>query len=127
MSKGKIIIIDDNDTFRALVHDALEEAGFDVTELASGTGAVETILSNKPDLVLLDQILPDMDGGNILLNVRKDENGRNIPVIALTQSEEIGRVAGNLKLGVTKYLVKKDNSVEKIVNLVTETLKHKVS
>ena len=102
----KICIIEDDEFLRELIVAKLKREGFATLELADGMEAVKKINEEKPDLILLDLILPGIDGFEVLTLIKRDKNIVNIPVIILSnlgQKEDIER---GFKLGAVDYLVK---------------------
>jgi DNA-binding response OmpR family regulator len=101
-----ITIVEDEDDIRSLVCAALKKERFRVREYADGKGFLTSLKSEKPDLVLLDVMLPDTDGFAICRGMRADRALSSIPVIILTaRAEEADRVLG-LELGADDYVVK---------------------
>ncbi len=104
MSKGIIVVIEDDPAIRRGVVDALRLTGYIVFEAADGRAGLESALSPGVDLVLLDLLLPDQDGLDLLAAIRRDEPTR--PVIILTaRGTEEDRVRG-LNQGADDYVVK---------------------
>jgi DNA-binding response OmpR family regulator len=101
-----ITIVEDEDDIRALVVAGLKKERFRVREYADGKGFLSSLRSEKPDLVILDLMLPDTDGFAICRSMRADRALASIPVIMLTaRAEEADRVLG-LELGADDYVVK---------------------
>ena len=101
-----ITIVEDEDDIRALVCAGLKKERFRVREYADGKGFLSSLRSEKPDLVVLDVMLPDTDGFAICRGMRADRSLAAIPVIMLTaRAEEADRVLG-LELGADDYVVK---------------------
>jgi DNA-binding response OmpR family regulator len=101
-----ITIVEDEDDIRALVVAGLKKERFRVREYADGKGFLASLRSEKPDLVILDVMLPDTDGFAICRGMRADRALAAIPVIMLTaRAEEADRVLG-LELGADDYVVK---------------------
>lgn len=99
----QILIVEDEPELGAILQDYLRQAGMGVTLLREGTGAVETILETRPDLVVLDLMLPGKDGLSICREVRAVSD---VPIILETAKvEEIDRLLG-LELGADDYLCK---------------------
>jgi len=116
--KGKILIIEDDRFLRELMVRKLKMENFEVVEAEDGAEGLKKIKEEKPDLVLLDLILPEMDGFEVLEQKRKDEEIKNIPVIILSnlgQKEEIDR---GLQLGAKDYLVKAHFSPSEIIEKI---------
>ena len=102
----QIICIDDDPDLSRLVRVMLEPYAFKVTEVNSGASGLQLIHSRPPDLVLLDLMMPDMDGWEVYEQMRKDPDLQKIPVIVITaRSNRMERELGRI-LGVDDYLVK---------------------
>jgi DNA-binding response OmpR family regulator len=101
-----ITIVEDEDDIRALVSAGLKKERFRVREFADGRGFLASLRSEKPDLVILDVMLPDTDGFAICRGMRADRALSSIPVIMLTaRAEEADRILG-LELGADDYVAK---------------------
>jgi DNA-binding response OmpR family regulator len=102
----KIVLIEDDADLFALLKYNLEKEGFSMTGLQTGKGAVEFCRQTRPDLVLLDIMLPDSDGLDICKGIRKDPELAATPVIFLTaRASETDRIVG-LEIGANDYVVK---------------------
>lgn len=102
MSK-KILVVDDEEKIRELVKNYLEKEGFEVIQAADGVEALESITKDKPNLIVLDWLLPGMSGLEICRQVRQKSN---IPIIMLTaRTEEVDKLLG-LELGADDYVTK---------------------
>jgi DNA-binding response OmpR family regulator len=100
---GKVLVVDDDEAIRVLLTRYLEMEGFSVEQVRDGGAALAAIAASKPDLVLLDLMLPSQDGLDILTRLRRDSD---VPVILLTaRGSEADRILG-LKLGADDYVVK---------------------
>ncbi|MEW6625042.1 MAG: response regulator transcription factor [Bacillota bacterium] len=101
--KGKILVVDDEQNILDLVVYNLEAAGFKAITALTGTEAMEKIRDEQPDLIILDVMLPEMDGFEVLAALRRETKS---PVIMLTaKKEEIDKVLG-LEMGADDYLTK---------------------
>jgi len=99
----RILIADDDAAIRDVVRFALQRAGFDTTEAATGRATLARIAETKPDLIVLDILMPDLDGLDVCREVRRQST---LPILFLSsRDEEIDRVLG-LELGADDYLVK---------------------
>lgn len=104
MSLGVLIVVEDDDSIRRGLVDALSYSGYTVHEAADGERGLEVCLAVDADLVLLDIMMPKMDGLEVLRELRKPKP--DVPVIFLTaRGEESDRISG-LKLGADDYIVK---------------------
>ena len=103
---GKILVVDDEQTIRELIVMVLSRAGYAYAEAADAREAEAEILHNKPDLVLLDWMLPGVSGMDFIKELRRDPDTRAIPIIMLTaRGEEEDKVRG-LKYGADDYITK---------------------
>src|SRR5580698_2046849 len=102
----KILLVEDDSDLFALLKYNLEKEGFAVSGLQTGRGAVELCRQVRPDLILLDIMLPDSDGLDICKAIRKDPDLSAVPIIFLTaRASETDRIVG-LELGANDYVVK---------------------
>lgn len=118
--KYKILLVEDEPDLANLFSISLKQAGFDITVLNDGADALSVIKKVKPDLVLLDLIIPKKDGYEVLEEIKCDKaaNGTDIYVFSnLTQKSEIDRA---MKLGAKDYLIKSDYTPAKLVEKVNE-------
>ena len=114
-----ILVVDDEETIREVVRRYLEREGFQVQEAADGYDALAQIKENPPDLIILDLMLPGIDGLSLTQHIRHD---RQIPIIMLTaKSEPADRIRG-LDLGADDY-VTKPFSPQEIVSRVRAVLR----
>ena len=106
MNKGKILVVDDEDAIRELIVFNLEQQNFDVLEALDGIEAIDKVKLEKPDLILLDVMLPKMDGLEVCQKLRYSKEFAHIPIIMLTaRGEEVDRVLG-LEIGADDYVTK---------------------
>ena len=104
--KTKILVVDDEPDALELIEVNLKGAGFDVLSAANGRQALEKARAMLPALVLLDVMLPEVDGLEVCKNLRRDPKTAFIPIIMLTaRAAEIDRVLG-LELGADDYITK---------------------
>lgn len=102
----KILVVDDEENIRALVRFNLEKAGYQIMEASNGKNALEIIAEDRPDLIILDLMLPVIDGLDVCRKLKGSLITSAIPIIMLTaKSDEIDRVIG-LELGADDYLTK---------------------
>jgi two-component system phosphate regulon response regulator PhoB len=106
MSEATILIVEDEKDIRELLAYSLGKEGFTVVEADSGAAAIRLIDMKRPDLVILDLMLPGMDGLSVCKRMQRDASMAEIPVIMLTaKGEEVDRIVG-LELGAADYIVK---------------------
>lgn len=116
--KQLIAIVEDDALLGRALTDKLQLEGFDVKLIIDGADAVSTIKEIKPQLILLDVMLPHVDGFGVLRALKADEDVLSIPVIMLTNlSQETDQSLG-LELGAVEYLVKSDHMLAEIVKTI---------
>ena len=119
----KILFIEDAPDFQKEVGEALKLEEFKILAALDGEAGLELIKKEKPDLILLDLILPKKDGFTVLKEIKEDENLKDIPVIVLTNLEGMGDVEKAMSLGATTYLVKANYELDDVVTKIKKTLK----
>lgn len=106
MSNKKVLIVDDEEHIRELIKFNLKKEGYDIEVAVNGREAIEIIKKIKFDLILLDLMLPEIDGLEVCKEIRKNENTSDIPVMMITaKGEEFDKVLG-LELGADDYITK---------------------
>jgi len=106
MNTQSILLVEDDEDILQLLAFNFESAGFEVQTAADGTGGLAKTRRHKPDLVVLDLMLPGMNGFDVCKEIKRDPETMDIPVIMLTaRSEEVDRIVG-LELGADDYVVK---------------------
>ena len=103
MTRTKILLVDDDPNIRQLVNLYLEKEGFEVSMADRGDAALEQFRQSPPDLILLDLMLPGMDGWQVCREVRKTSN---VPIIMLTAKDEVFDKVLGLELGADDYIAK---------------------
>jgi phosphate regulon transcriptional regulator PhoB len=106
MAASRVLVVEDEPDIRDLLVFHLERDGFQVTKCKSGPEALRLVREARPDLVLLDLMLPDMDGLEVCRRLRQDPPTQSLPIVMLTaRDDEVDRVLG-LELGADDYVVK---------------------
>jgi len=116
----KVLIIEDEQTLVKALEQMLKEKGYEIAVAIDGEEGWEKINSFQPDLVLLDLILPKMDGFSVLGHMREQKLTDKIPVIVMTNLSDVGDKV--MALGASNCLIKSDLSAEEIQNVVEEKL-----
>ncbi len=104
------------------VSEFLAVKGYNVISALDGELGVQIAQEKLPDLILLDIILPKKSGFDVLKDLKGSEKTKSIPVIVLTNLSQIGDVSKMMEMGITTYLVKSDQSLQDIANVVGQTL-----
>ncbi len=114
----KILIIEDDKFLLKLYSDKLSREGFSVSMAISGEEGLGKVRQEKPDLVLLDVILPQKNGFDILGELKLDPETKDIPVVMLTNLGQESDIKTGMDLGAVDYLVKTDFSITKLPEVV---------
>lgn len=118
----KILVVEDNESLCNVLADTFTDEGFTVKTAFDGEEGLGAAKEWQPDVILLDLLLPKMDGEELLKELRQEEGGENILVIALTNSDSSEKVYNLMNLGVTDYLTKSDWELSDLVAKVKERL-----
>ena len=118
----KIAIIEDEPSLVGALSDKFEAEGFSVFVANNGEEGLKSIQENKPDIVLLDIVMPVMDGMTMLKKLRETEIGKNLPVIILTNLNEADKMSESLSDGARDFLVKSNWKIQEVVDKVKERL-----
>ena len=106
MSKAKVLVVDDEEDIRELVGLNLTPEGFDVLACETGESALNMARQKQPDLIVLDLMLPGIDGLQVCKILKADDKTRHIPVIMLTAKSEEADIVTGLELGADDYMTK---------------------
>lgn len=120
---AKILFIEDETALQKTLSAMMEQAGHSIVNAYDGEKGLELAQQSEPDLILLDLILPRMDGFSVLDKLKSEQKTKNIPVIVLTNLESVEDVEKVIELGATTYLVKANYDLDDIVRKIDETLK----
>jgi two-component system OmpR family response regulator len=120
MSAERLLLVDDDDNLRSMLQAALRHNGFDVVSVATGRAALEAVTAQAPDLVVLDLMLPDLDGFDVCRRLRAE--GLTTPVLFLTARDGTEDKVRGLTIGGDDYLVK-PFSLEELVARVQAVLR----
>jgi DNA-binding response OmpR family regulator len=108
---------------RELIVRKLSDDGFVTVEAVDGEEGIKKVKEEKPDLILLDLILPSIDGFEVLSQIKKDENLKSIPVIILSNLGQKEEVEKGLKMGAVDYLIKAHFTPGEIIEKIKNILK----
>lgn len=117
----KILFVEDESSLQKAVGDFLTQEGFEVLSALNGNIGLQRAREEKPDLILLDLILPQKDGFELLGELRNDGSTKDIPVIVLTNLESVTDIDRALELGARTYLVKSNYSLEDLLEKIKTT------
>lgn len=113
----KILVVEDDASLALALVDALGREGFEVHQARNGRLGLSRALEIKPDLILLDLLMPEIDGITMLKTLRADDWGKKVPVIILTNVSEMSTIAEAIKLA-PDYIVKANWRIDQVVERV---------
>lgn len=122
MSK-KIVFIEDEPALQKSLGSFLRQEGYHVSSALDGETGLKLVKTQKPDLVLLDIILPKMDGFEVLKKLKEDEETKDIPILILTNLERMKDVEQALVTGATSYLIKTDYDLKELAQKIKGAIK----
>ncbi|WP_300378357.1 response regulator [Henriciella sp.] len=117
MSQARILVVDDDRMLRTLVVYKLSDKGFTVEEAANGEEALQHVSENTPDLIILDGMMPGMDGSETLRHLKSDPATSSIPVFMLTARRSEEDIERALRLGANDYLAKPFNPDDLVLRI----------
>jgi len=118
----KILLIEDDKSLLSLLTDALKQENFLVLMATDGEEGLRVALEERPDLILLDLILPRLDGLTMLKRLRDTDQGKDVPVIVLSNLSDAEEVSKAMESGAYDFLVKSDWKMEDVVEKVKRRL-----
>jgi DNA-binding response OmpR family regulator len=121
-NKKKILFIEDESALQMTLGNMLAKQGYEVLKAMDGKIGLELAEEKHPDLILLDLILPKMDGFGVLKGLKENEETKEIPVIILTNLENTGDVQRALELGAMTYLTKANYTLAEISKKIEKIL-----
>ncbi|MCH7551795.1 response regulator [Patescibacteria group bacterium] len=117
-----ILFIEDEGTLQKTLGDVLSKEGYKILAALDGEVGARLAKEKTPDLILLDLVLPKMTGLEVLKQLRGDEETKDIPVIVLTNSEDMQDIQQVMDLGATTYLVKSNYELQEVVQKIKTAL-----
>jgi len=118
----KILFIEDESALQETFGEVLKQEGYEVVKAMDGEAGLEMAKTQKPDLILLDLILPKLHGFEVLKKLKGDPETKEIPIIVLTNLEDMKDIENAIELGATTYLVKVNYSLDEIVSKIKKAL-----
>lgn len=121
-TKTKILLIEDEEMLANMYEVKFKNEGFDLEKALDGVEGLAKAQANKPDFILLDIIMPKMDGFSVLKSLKEDESTKDIPVMMLTNLGQEEDIAKGKELGSVGYLVKANVTPSEVVAEVKKKL-----
>src|SRR3989344_9246382 len=124
-TKGKVLVVEDEEILLTALREELTTGGYEVEGAGDGVEGLEKAKSFKPALILLDLLMPKMDGMEMLQKLKADSLLRDIPVVILTNLSDYERISEALAPGAMDYLVKANYKLEDLLDKVKTELSRK--
>lgn len=119
----KILIIDDDENLSAVFEATFQKNGLETVFSLNGKSGIDKARSEKPDLILLDQVLPDISGNEVLKTLKADAQTQNIPIVILSNFSQEELVKEAINNGAIDYVFKYQVEPQDLVNKVKQALK----
>jgi DNA-binding response OmpR family regulator len=123
MNKQLLLVVEDNHPLANVLHDHLTNEGFSLLEARNGRDGLALALKKHPDLIMLDILMPVMDGISMLKQLREDEWGRSAKVLVLTNLTGPIDMTEAAKLGVSEYYTKSNIKLSELTNRIKKMVK----
>ena len=117
-----ILFIEDESAMHKTFGEVLNKAGYEMISALDGESGLRLAQASKPDLIVLDLILPKLHGFEVLGRLKENQETKDIPVVVLTNLESMAEVDRALELGAAAYLVKAQYSLEELIDKVRKIL-----
>jgi len=114
-----ILVVEDDELMRSALARALSEAEFEVSTATNGKEGLETALKTHPDLIITDLLMPEVDGHQMLTELRHDSWGKNARAIILSSDETGASLNKSLEEGVTVYFSKSEANMDELVTQIS--------
>jgi DNA-binding response OmpR family regulator len=121
MKKNRILVVEDEESLLKLESILLSSKGYNVTGVMDGKSALEEVMAHRPDLVILDIMLPEIDGFEVCRRIKENPATSAIPVVMLTAKKNSQDVARGTEVGANAYLTKPFKSA-KVIEVIEELL-----
>ena len=119
----KILLIEDEDMLRELITKRLTIGGYEIIQSTDGIGGLKAAQEQRPDLVLLDIVLPGIDGFEVLEKIKNDASLSRMPVVMLSNLSQKNDIEKALKLGAVDYFIKINFTSEEVLEKIKNILK----
>lgn len=116
----KVLIIDDTELIRRMYARNLELAGFEVTTADDGSKALDSAINESPDVILMDVMMPIMNGIDAIKVLKANEQVKNIPVIILTSYEDDHLLAQFTKSGAARFIIKSNVEFSDVIEIINQ-------
>ncbi len=117
-----ILFVEDESALQKTIGEVLKQEGYELISALNGAIGLRMAKEKKPDLIILDLVLPKMNGFDVLKKLKENIDTKNIPVIVLTNLEAMNDIDRAIELGATTYLVKAQYTLEEIIEKVKKVI-----
>jgi len=121
--KYTVLLVEDDEMLLQMYTEKFTKSGYTVKSATNGENALEVLKDASPNIMLLDIVMPKMDGFQLLKNLRKDKKYAKVPIIMLTNLGQVEDIRQGEKLGANDYFVKANHTPAEVVAKVKEYLK----
>jgi DNA-binding response OmpR family regulator len=118
----RILFIEDESVLQKTFGEILNQEGYEMISALDGEAGLKLAKAKKPDLILLDLVLPKINGFEVLKKMKEGPETKNIPVIILTNLEGMGDVEKAIEMGAKTYLVKAQYTLEEVIEKIKKVL-----
>jgi two-component system alkaline phosphatase synthesis response regulator PhoP len=120
--KKTVLVVEDEKALRNILEEKLEKEGFSVLTANDGKKGLGVALKNKPDFILLDILMPAMNGVEMMRRLRQNDWGKTVPILLLTNNTDPEDMRETLKNNAVDYLVKADWDLDSVVKMIKTKL-----
>ena len=120
--KNKILLVEDDQDLQEMYETKFTMEGYEVIKAENGADALNIVSATKPQIILLDIVMPEVDGFQVLKDLKADPATQNIPVILLTNLGQEGDIKRGMELGAVDYLIKANFTPNEVVAKVKKVL-----
>lgn len=121
-NKKTILIVEDEKDVSSVIAELITSQGFNAVEAEDGEVGLDKALSEHPDLILVDILMPRKDGMEMIKELRSHAWGKNIPIVLLTNLNQADKVAEAIEYDVTDYIVKSDITIDSLAKLISDKI-----
>lgn len=120
--KKKVLVVEDDALLLQVLGDKLLAEGYEILGVMNGLKVIAEVEKFNPDIILLDLILPGLDGFEVLKQLKEDTKTKNIPVAIISNLSEVSDVKSVRALGADEYFIKANTQLEKIVKYIKKKI-----
>jgi CheY-like chemotaxis protein len=121
-TQPKVLIVDDEESLLTVLSTKFSEEGVNVLTAENGKKALEVAFAEHPDIIILDIMMPEMDGFDVMKHLQEDEWGKTVPIILLTNSSSFDTISKAVTSGMSEFIVKTELKLDEVVSRVKSRL-----